>query len=70
MSNSYAYVAHGEDPLVLCAYGETPGKAMKKMAKLVDSYVKNNDENLVLGMNSHYDDDGTFCMNVTISYWS
>jgi hypothetical protein len=66
---NYAYVAHGELPIVLCAYGETPGKAMKKMAKLIDKHLNQDDSHLVLGMNSGYDDDGVFCMNVTLSSW-
>jgi hypothetical protein len=66
---SSAYVAYGEWTTLLCAYGETPGKAMKKMAKLIDKYFNEDDSHLVLGMNSHYDEDGTFCMNVTISPW-
>jgi hypothetical protein len=64
-----AYVAHGELPIVLCAYGETPGKAMKKMAKLIDKYLSKDDSYLVLGMNSDYDENGIFCMNATISPW-
>jgi hypothetical protein len=65
-----AYVASGETPVVLCSYGTTPAKAMKKMAKLVDKFMYKYDDAVVLGFNSHYDDDGTFCMNVTISVWS
>jgi hypothetical protein len=29
------YVATGEDPIVLCAYGNSPAKAFKNMAKLL-----------------------------------
>jgi hypothetical protein len=65
-----AYVASGETPIVLCAYGVTPGKAMRKMAKLIDKHVKHYDDCIILGFNSHYDEDGTFCMNATISLWS
>jgi len=68
MKNS-AYVAHGESTILLCAYGETPGRAMKKMAKLIDKHFKEDDSYLILGINSHYDEDGTFCMNVTLSPW-
>jgi hypothetical protein len=64
-----AYVAHGESPILLCAHGETPGKAMKKMAKLIDKHLKEDDGYLVLGMNSDYDSDGVFAMNVTLSPW-
>jgi hypothetical protein len=65
-----AYVAFGETPIVLCSYGTTPGKAMKKMTKLIDKYINENEDCVVLGLNSHYDEDGTFCMNATISLWS
>jgi len=62
-----AYVAFGEDPILLCSYGKTPGKSMKEMGKLIDKYVGVDDSYLVLGMNSLYDKDGTFCMNVTLA---
>jgi hypothetical protein len=64
-----SYEASGESPIVLCAYGKTPGKAMKEMGKLVDRYIKKDESVLILGMNSSYDEDGFFCMNVTISSW-
>jgi hypothetical protein len=66
---SGAYEAIGEQAVLLCSYGKTPGKAMKAMGKLVDSYLKDDDSYLVLGTNSMYDEDGVFCMNVTISPW-
>jgi hypothetical protein len=64
-----AYLAYGEDPILLCAYGKTPGKAMKELGKLIDKFLKKDDSYLVLGMNSSYDEDGAFCMNATISPW-
>jgi hypothetical protein len=67
---SNAYEAFGENPVLLCSHGKTPGKAMKDMAKLVDKYIKVDDTYLVLGMNSSYDEDGVFCMNVTLSSWT
>jgi hypothetical protein len=67
--NSSAYVAHGERTTLLCSYGPTPAKAMKKMAKLINKHFNEDDSYLVLGINGHYDEDGTFCMNVTISPW-
>jgi hypothetical protein len=69
MKNS-AYEAFGENTVLLCSHGKTPGKAMKDMAKLVDRYIKVDDTYLVLGMNSSYDEDGVFCMNVTLSSWT
>jgi hypothetical protein len=68
MSKAGAYTATGENPIVLCSYGKTPGKAMKAMGKLVDEYLKRNETFLVLGINSTYEDD-EFCLNVTISHW-
>lgn len=64
-----AYEAHGEKPLILCSYGKTPGQAMKAMAKIIDQRVREDENTLVLGMNSMYDEDGIFNMNVTISPW-
>jgi len=64
-----AYVASGEQTLLLCSYGKTPGKAMKAMGKLIDRHLRDDDSYLVLGTNSMYDEDGVFCMNVTISPW-
>jgi hypothetical protein len=64
-----AYVAHGEEPILLCASGKTPGKAMRELGKLIDKHINKDDSYLVLGMNSSYDDDGVFCMNATISSW-
>lgn len=64
-----SYEASGESPIVLCSYGKTPGKAMKEMGKLVDRYIKKDESVLILGTNSSYDEDGVFCMNVTISSW-
>jgi hypothetical protein len=64
-----AYVAYGEDPVLVCSYGKTPGKAMKELGKLIDKHIKQNEDYLVLGMNSSYDEDGVFCMNATISTW-
>lgn len=66
---NYAYTAYGENPILLCSYGKTPGRAMKEMGKLIDKYLKKDEGYLVLGMNSSYDDDGIFCMNATISSW-
>jgi predicted proteasome-type protease len=66
---SGAYEAVGEKTILLCSYGNTPGKAMKAMGKLIDKHLDKDDSYLVLGTNSMYDEDGVFCMNVTISPW-
>ena len=67
MKNTGAYTAHGEMPLVLCSYGKTPGKAFKAMGKLVDEYLVEDNDYLILSVNSMYDDDGVFNLNVTLS---
>ena len=36
---SGSYVAHSENPTVLCSYGETPAKAFKEMSKLMKSHL-------------------------------
>jgi hypothetical protein len=30
------YVAHSEDPLVLCSYGSSPAEAFKQMSKMLE----------------------------------
>lgn len=64
-----AYVAVGESPVLLCSYGKTPAKALKAMAKLVDEYMDLNENTIVIGMSSMYDDD-EFFMNLTVSSWA
>ena len=67
MSNNKAYIASGERPYIVCAYGDTPGKALKKMAKVIDKKVKEDDTTTVLSLNSSYDEDGTFLATATLS---
>ena len=67
MSNNKAYIAFGERPYVVCSFGDTPGKALKKMAKLIDKKVREDDSTIVLSLNSSYDDDGKFTATATLS---
>jgi hypothetical protein len=67
MSNNKAYIAFGERPYIVCSYGDTPGKALKKMAKLIDKKVKEDDTTIVLSLNSSYDEDGIFVATATLS---
>lgn len=67
MSNNAAYIASGEKPFIICAYGDTPGKALKKMAKLIDQIIKDDDTTAVLSLNSTYDEDGIFVATATLS---
>lgn len=67
MNNNVAYVAFGETPFVICAYGDTPGKSLKKMAKLIDKMIKEDDSTTVLSLNSSYDEDGIFVATATLS---
>ncbi len=67
MSNNKAYIASGERAYVVCAYGATPGKALKKMAKLIDKKVKEDDTTIVLSLNSSYDEDYVFVATATLS---
>jgi len=67
MSINKAYVAFGERPYVVCSYGDTPGKALKKMAKLIDKKVKEDDTTIVLSLNSSYDEDCVFVATATLS---
>jgi hypothetical protein len=67
MSKNNAYIAFGERPYVVCSYGDTPGKALKKMAKLIDKKVKEDDSTIVLSLNSSYDENGIFVATATLS---
>jgi hypothetical protein len=67
MKNNYAYTAWAENPFVVCAYGQTPNKALKKLGRLIDAYLDEDENTLVLGINCHYDEDGIFNINATLS---
>jgi hypothetical protein len=67
MKKNHAYIAWGESPFVVCSYGETPGKALKKLGRLIDDCIKDDQETLVLGINCHYDEDNLFNANATLS---
>lgn len=67
MKNSGAYIASGETPYVVCAYGKTPGLALKKLGKIIDSMIKEDKDTIVLSTNSSYDEDGIFNINATLS---
>lgn len=62
-----AYVAHGENPVLLCSYGETPDKAIKSMAKLIKKFTDEDQNCTVLGINCSYDPEGDFLVSATIS---
>lgn len=67
MKNSGSYIASGESPYVVCAYGKTPGVALKKLGKMIDKMIKEDENTIVLSTNSSYDEDGIFNINATLS---
>jgi len=62
-----AYVATNEITTLLCAYGVSPGKALREIGKLIDKAIDIDEFVMVTGMNVSYDEDGIFCANATIS---
>jgi len=67
MKKNHAYLAWGESPFVVCSWGETPGKALRKLGRLIDQQVKEDESVIVLSTNCHYDEDGVFNANATLS---
>jgi len=67
MKSSGSYIASGEKPYVVCAYGKTPGVALKKLGKVIDKMILLDETVIVLSTNSSYDEDGIFNINATLS---
>lgn len=59
VSRNYAMVAWAERPVVITGWGTTPAKAMKKVAKEVDKFMKGHEgeEYLMLSLTGQYDDE-------------
>lgn len=64
--NSGAYIASGEKATLLCSYGTTPSKALKKMANIIDMYANEVESSIVQGINLYYEDDIVY-INATIT---
>lgn len=60
--NNIAYEAVNDNPRVFVAFGETPSKALKQMAKILKR------ENIEWWSASHVDEmeDGTFYINIYV----
>ena len=68
---SVSWIATGEQAFLLCAYAPTPGKALKKIGKLIDSLLAESDDVVVQGINLTYDDeDDIVHVNATITVMS
>lgn len=62
-----AYVATGEKVQLVCSYDKSASKALKSVAKKIDS-MGNEDEWLMLnGINVSYDDDGYYGIVASVS---
>ena len=55
--NNGRYVAINENPLVLCAYGETAAKAFKQMYKLLKENEQSYPYGSVNGVKAHFDEE-------------
>lgn len=64
-NGKYAYVAFGEQPTLVCAYGKTTKEALKELAKMLDKVM--DEDTLLMGINVHLDDDGYQHLTATIS---
>lgn len=60
------YIANNENPLVLCAYGETAAKAFKQMYKLLQENEHLYPYSGVNAVNTNLDDEGTHFVTVYI----
>jgi hypothetical protein len=61
-----AYIATGELATVICAFDENPAKALKKIARLIDSMTKQDDWAMLSSINVGYN-DGTYELTATIT---
>lgn len=64
-NNKHAYVAFGEQPTLVCAYGKTTKDALKQLSKMLDKVM--DEDTLLMGINVHLDDDGYQHLTATIS---
>ena len=64
-NGKYAYVAFGEQPTLVCAYGKTTKEALKELEKMLDKVM--DEDTLLMGINVHLDDDGYQHLTATIS---
>ena len=60
-----AYVAFGEYPTLVCAYGKTTKDALKQLSKILDKTM--DEDTILMGINVHLDDDGYQHLTATIS---
>lgn len=65
MKSKHAYVAFGEQPLLICAYGKTAKDALKQLSKLLDKVM--DDETILMGINVSLDEEGYQHLTATIS---
>lgn len=65
MKNKYAYVAFGEYPTLVCAYGKTTKDALKQLAKKLDEIM--DEDTILMGINVNLDDDGYQHLTASIS---
>jgi hypothetical protein len=64
---SNAIVCHGEQAILLSAYGPTATKAFKKLGPLIDKYIQEDDA-LLQGINVYVEKD-LVNLTATISFW-
>lgn len=64
---SKAYVAFGESVDMICAYDRNPAKALRKVAKLVETLSHSNEGMMLSGVNVYYDDDCIYNVSAFVS---
>ena len=64
---SKAYLATGEYSQLICAYDKDPAKALKKVARLLETFKKYEEDIMLIGVNVGYDDEGFYNITATIS---
>ncbi len=57
--------ARAEEPEIICAAGKSEAKVLKRLGKTIEMWKEQ--DFYVIGINTHYDDDGTFLVEATLS---
>jgi len=64
---SKAYVATAEYAQLICAYDKNASKALKKIAKKINSMQRQDEWLMLTGVNVGYDEEGFYNVTATVS---
>jgi hypothetical protein len=64
---SKAYLATGEYSQLICAYDKNASKALKKIAKKINSMQRQDEWLMLTGVNVGYDEEGFYNVTATVS---